>query len=637
MVSFSRLIIFLLAMTLLVSCANLQHQSKNSVELSVKFEDFQKVLSPQSSLLPLPKTDKSLVLMRMPTDKYTKLYQLNHNTKSFTLLYDAKKNISGIRRDPAFKGYYLYLDDNGDENYQIYQLGKDFKSVMKIFGKKGFTATITGFSLDGKRLYIRSNHLNKKVYSLFIFTTIDKSISVSLTPKKESFDGVVISENEQYAALYKAIGNNETHLYILNLRNKKLKKLLVKNATNYNPLFFHPTKPLLYIETNDGKDRAGCATVQFKKTNKIKWLYTSDKKDYSCGYNKISKYSILAESFDGKIKIRAFDGVYGKEYMLPVPENAIVTQLTKFPGDSNAYTRFITSNSPGEFYKFNLAKGVAAKLIPISSLNRSGLSSGDFASSYDVHYKSFDGLDIHGIIYAKKSWLSDGKKRPVILWPHGGPDGAERHLFHPFFQYWALNGYVVFAPNFRGSTGYGKKFETLNDKDWGGAHIADLIWGKRNIENLPYIDKDRFFIVGASFGGFSTLSAITEFPKEFKGAVAIVALANLFTFFKSIPPDPAWQNEFLTEMGNPVEDKVLYRERSPYFHAYKISIPLKIYQAENDVRTVKSEMDNFVKKVKSYNIPVEYEILQNDGHGLSRKDSWKKVLQGTIEFLNRIE
>ncbi|MCK5074315.1 MAG: S9 family peptidase [Bacteriovoracaceae bacterium] len=630
-----KLSILSLLMFALVSCSDL-HKNDNNNYSSIKFEDFQKVLSPRSSLFPIPGKDKSLLLMRMPGDEYAKLYSLQHKSKKFTLLYDASKNISDIFRDPTLKNYYLLMDNHGDENYQIYKLTSDYKSVKKVFGKKGFKAIIVGFSMDGKRIYIRSNHLNKKVYSIFVFSTKNQKLSSPLTPKNESFDGAVISKNEKYAALTKAIGNNETHLYILKIKNKKIKKLLAKKATNFDPSFFHPQNPILYIETNDEKDRTGCAKVQFEKSNKIEWLYTSDKKDYSCGYSKVSNYSILAERFEGKRNVRVFNGIYGKEYILPIPKNAVVSQVTCLPGDDYAYTRFVTSNSPGEFYKFNITKGASAKLIPVSSLNLSGLTSKDFASSYDLHYKSFDGLDIHGIIYAKKSWLNEKKKHPVILWPHGGPDGYEMHVFHSFFQYWVLNGYVVFAPNFRGSSGYGKKFETLNDKDWGGGHIADLIWGKRALEKLSYVDKDRVFIVGASFGGFSTLSAITEFPKEFKGAVAIVALANLFTFFKSIPPDPAWQNEFLTEMGHPEKDKILYRERSPYFHAHKISIPLKIYQAENDVRTVKSEMDNFVKKMKSYNLPVEYEVLENEGHSLAKRESWQKVLQGTVEFLDKI-
>lgn len=627
--------LFSFLIIILISCSNSQ-KNDSSNYTSVKFEEFQKLLSPRSSMLPLPGVDKSLILMRMPSDEYVKLYRLNHSSKKFTLLYDAKKNISSLLRDSTLKNYYLLLDNNGDENYQIYKLANDYKSVTKVFGNDGFQVTIVGFSMDGKRIYIRSNHLNKKVYSIFVFSTKDQKISSQLTSKDESFDGAIISKNEQYAALIKAIGNNETHLYILNLKNKKLTKLLAKKATNFNPSFFHPQKPILYIETNDGKDRVGLAKIDFTISNELEWLYTSDKKDYSSGYNKISNYSVLVETFDGKVNVRIFEGIFGKEYVLPIPKNAVVAQVSRLPGEDYAYTRFVTSNSPGEFYKFNITQGASAKLIPISSLNRSRFTSKDFASSYDLHYKSFDGLDIHGIVYAKKAWINENKKHPVILWPHGGPDSHVMHVFHPFFQYWALNGYVVFAPNFRGSAGYGKKFETLNDKDWGGSHIADLIWGKRALEKLPYIDKDRIFIVGASFGGFSTLSAITEFPKEFQGAVAIVALANLFTFFKSIPPDPAWQNEFLTEMGHPEKDKVLYRERSPYFHAHKISIPLKIYQAENDVRTVKSEMDNFVKKMKSYNIPVEYEILEGDGHSLAKRDSWQKVLQGTVEFLNKI-
>ena len=126
---------------------------------------------------------------------------------------------------------------------------------------------------------------------------------------------------------------------------------------------------------------------------------------------------------------------------------------------------------------------------------------------------------------------------------------------------------------------------------------------------------------------------VTQYPKEFKAAVAMVAIGNLFTFLKSIPPDPAWQGEFLTEMGDPVKDKKLYRDRSPHFFAKNVSIPLKIYQAENDTRTVKAEMDNFVAELRKHQIPVEYEILKNEGHRISRTENWEKILQGTVDFL----
>ena len=223
----------------------------------------------------------------------------------------------------------------------------------------------------------------------------------------------------------------------------------------------------------------------------------------------------------------------------------------------------------------------------------------------------------------------------MVIWPHGGPDSFEMHQYNRLFQFLALNGYIVLAPNFRGSTGYGKKFETLNDKDWGGGHIKDLIWAKKELVKRPYADPERFFIFGGSFGGFSTLSAITQYSSEFKAAVAFIAIGNLFTFMKSIPPDPGWQSEFLTEVGDPVKDEKLLKERSPFFHVEGIKLPLKIFQAENDIRTVKAEMDGFVAKLLQNNIPVEYTVLKDVGHSLDRKEARLELFEGAVLFFNQ--
>ncbi len=510
----------------------------------------------------------------------------------------------------------------------------DGRSIEKVFGNDGFRAEVVGFSKDSNTLYLRSNHENKKVYSIYELE-IGSTAPRRLTDGKESWDGFEISDDQRFMVLQRNVGNNETHIFRLDPRTKKTQRLFAEKGTNFDIYFFHPEKPVLYVDSNLNRDRMGCATIDLSaRSPKLRWEHVDDKKDLSCNYSKSSNTSTITEQFDGQINIRLFDGVFGKELETPIPSKVVATNFSALRADDYAFVKLTSADNPGDFYRFKLSDGKKAKLEPISKLNLSSIPQSEFGKSYDIRYKSFDGREIHGVIFAKESWVAGAEKRPMILWPHGGPDHHEMHIFSPLFQYWVLNGYVVFAPNFRGSTGYGKKFETLNDRDWGGAHIKDLVWGRRAMAQKPYIDPERTYIVGASFGGFSTLSTITQFPTEFRAAVGMVALANLFTFYKSIPPDPAWQMEFLTEMGHPEKDAALYKERSPYFHANQIKIPLKIYQAENDVRTVKPEMDNFVARLRELNIPVEYEILEKEGHQPTRAENWQKVMQGTVEFLN---
>ncbi|MCH2533833.1 MAG: alpha/beta fold hydrolase [Bdellovibrionales bacterium] len=598
---------------------------------NVAFSEFQKVLTPRSKLFPINEGTESLLLIRQPKDKYTKLYKLNHKSKKFTLQYDAGQNINYLTRDRSFKNFYFLMDDNGDENYQIYSFDPETKTTQHIFGKAGFKAMPMGFSNQPEFMYLTSNHQNKAQYTAYRLNLKTGELKLLTQSKINIYSGLV-DPRGRYIAVSDYLGNNEVRLYLINLKTFKTTKILSKASTVYKPAFFHPTKNELYISTNQNKDFMGCAKVNLNNPSKINWVFSDKNKSISCDYRSESNISFKTISQKGRINVEMYSGVYNKKLNVNFPEKSLIGSFSEVSNSTKAIVKISSANNPGTFYIFDYEQNT--KLEPIFDLNISSIKNSEFANSYDFNYKSFDGLKIHGIIYAKKQWVNSDIKRPVILWPHGGPDSYEAHVYHPFFQYWVQNGYVVFAPNFRGSSGYGKTFETLNDKDWGGGHIKDLIYGKKALEKLNYIDSDNIFIVGASFGGYSTLSAITQYPNEFKGAVAIVALANLFTFMESIPKDPTWQNEFKTEVGDPIKDKKLLKERSPYFFADKVQIPLKIYQAENDIRTVKAEMDNFVKQLNKYNIPVEYEVLKNEGHGLSRKESWKKVMQGTIEFLN---
>lgn len=597
------------------------------------FSEFKKIGSIRT-LIPLNNGQESLVHASQSGDPYSKVYILKHATKKLVQKYDAGQNVGGILADKQRENFYVLVDNNGDENFKISRLNLKTGKTEPVFGNDGAQVTPVGFSGDGKRLYVRSNHENKAVYSLYVIDVASKKID-RLTDGKENFDGGVVSNDESKIAAFQTIGNNEVHVKMLDLKTKTVQPLFVEKATVYEPTFFSPDDQYLYLNSNAGADRTFCARVKVGDT-KLETVKADAAKDYNCDFDERFQLTFVEESFDGRKNLKIFRDLFGDEVKTPLPSNANISNFTMVIKSNQAVAKVSAADSPGDFVTFDLKTGDKGKLTKITKLNQSKIPDNDFAKSYDLRYKSFDGKDIHGIVFAKESWVKKGEKHPAIVWPHGGPDHHDSHVYSGLYQFWNMNGFVVLAPNFRGSTGYGKNFETLNDRDWGGAHIKDVVWGKRELAKLPYVDPDNIFIVGASFGGFSTLSAISQFPGEFKGAVAIVALANLFTFMKSIPPDPGWQNEFLTEVGDPVKDKALYEERSPYFHADKVKTPLKIYQADNDVRTVKAEMDQYVAKLRELKIPVQYEILEKDGHGIARTENQTKAFEGSIKFLRSL-
>ncbi|MBI3297954.1 MAG: S9 family peptidase [Elusimicrobia bacterium] len=599
----------------------------------VPFAEFEKVLAPDGRVWPLDNGEASLAVIRLPKDDYPKLYRLEHDSGEFKRLLDAGRPIRELWRDYQGERWYFLRDENGDENFQIHRLSDDFRGHAVVYGHKGRRATIVDASPDGKRLYVLSNHEDKAVFRLYrVDAATGKDEAVS--PPGLSVDAAVIDPYEKRAALTQSFGNNESRVSLLDLSTKEAKPLLARPDTVFEPAFFHPEKDELWLVSDEGRDRTGCAKVDLSSPT-LAWTFVDDAKDLSCAYDRRADLSILSERYDGRGVMRLFEGVFESEAKTPFPDRSFASDLAWIRGSTRALVRLRAYDNPGDYYAFELWDGAQQELTPVSRLNRSAIDPKLFGQSRDLRYTSFDGLEIHGIVYAPEAWAADGVRRPAIVWPHGGPDWAESHDWRAIFQFWNLNGFVVFAPNFRGSLGYGKRFETLNDRDWGGGHIEDLVWGKRELAKLPFVDPERVFIAGGSFGGYSTLQAVTKHPTEFRAAAAFVALANLFTFLKSIPPDPAWQSEFGREVGDPVKDEALLRERSPYFHADKVKVPLRIWQAANDVRTVQSEMDAYVAKLKELGTPVEYTVLADEGHGLQRKESLEKVLQGTVDFFRK--
>ncbi len=248
------------------------------------------------------------------------------------------------------------------------------------------------------------------------------------------------------------------------------------------------------------------------------------------------------------------------------------------------------------------------------------------------------GLRFQQFLYRPKEENIDNKtlKFGAILSIHGGPTAQERPLFDyaGLYQYLANNGLVVIAPNFRGSTGYGKSFEKKIYHDWGGNELRDLEYATKWLKSQKWIDANRIGVFGASFGGFATLGCITRLPQyNWKAAVDIVGPSNLVTFAKAVPEH--WKR-FMGELaGDPEREEDFFNERSPIFYVDKINptTSLLVIQGANDPRVVKNESDQIVDRLKSKNLDVEYMIFEDEGHGFTKYSNLVKALNRSADFL----
>jgi dipeptidyl aminopeptidase/acylaminoacyl peptidase len=235
------------------------------------------------------------------------------------------------------------------------------------------------------------------------------------------------------------------------------------------------------------------------------------------------------------------------------------------------------------------------------------------------HYRSSDGLDIPAYLTLPKGLPA--KNLPLIVHPHGGPWARDSFGYDTYAQFLSNRGYAVLQPNFRSSTGYGKKFLNAGNGEWGRKMQDDLTWGVKALVAAGIADPAHVGIAGGSYGGYATLAGVAFTPNVYAAAVAIVAPSNLITLLDAIPPYwEAGRKQMYTRMADPTtpSGKALLIAESPLTQAKSIVTPLLVVQGKNDPRVNIRESDQIVAAVRDNGKPVEYLVAPDEGHGFAR-------------------
>jgi dipeptidyl aminopeptidase/acylaminoacyl peptidase len=261
--------------------------------------------------------------------------------------------------------------------------------------------------------------------------------------------------------------------------------------------------------------------------------------------------------------------------------------------------------------------------------NRPELEKYKLAKVKPIQYKARDGMTIYGYLTTPAG--REAKNLPMVVFPHGGPWGRDLWGYDPYAQWLSNRGYAVLQPNFRASTGYGKQYLNAGDRQWAGTMHTDLLDGEDWVIKQGIADEKKVCIMGGSYGGYATLAGVTFSPDAFACGVDIVGPSNLNTLLKTIPP--YWSTllaVFHKRMG---EDEGFLKSQSPLFKADQIKAPLLIGQGANDPRVNKAESDQIVAAMRKNNKPVEYYVFPDEGHGFARPENRTAFNAASEEFL----
>jgi dipeptidyl aminopeptidase/acylaminoacyl peptidase len=526
----------------------------------------------------------------------------------------------------------LYSADKGGNEIDHIYLLKEDGSSQDLTPAAQEKANFYGWSLDKKAMFYGSNKRNPQFFDLYKMGVADWKASM-IYQNDEGLDVSGISWDEKTLALQKTLTTSENQLFLYDIASKKMMEISDPAAPgSYNASGFSKDGKSFFYITDAGKEFAylvqyDLATKERKTLFETNWdvmySYVSDKE----------KYRVIAINEDGKNVLKIKDNASGQDVAFPAIPDGDVLAVSISDSEKKMRLSVGTSKAPGNIYVYDFDTKELKKLT--ETLNPE-INPEDLVSAQVVRYKSFDGLEIPAIYY-KPLNAAPGAKAPALVWVHGGPGGQSRTGYFALIQYLVNHGYALLAVNNRGSSGYGKSFFKMDDLNHGDKDLKDCIWGKKWLQSQDYIDTAKIGIIGGSYGGYMTMAAMTFAPEEFKTGVNIFGVTNWLRTLKSIPPYwESFRKALYAELGDPTTaDSTRLYNISPLFHASKVTKPLMVLQGANDPRVLQVESDEIVAAVKKNNVPVEYVIFPDEGHGFVKKENEIKGYGAILTFLDK--
>ncbi len=575
--------------------------------------------------------DEKSILLDNNSSGIFNVYELNiADSATKPLTTSAKESFFAVDYLPGSNKFIYSADSGGNENSHLY-LSAIGDSVAKDLTPWPNTAnSFFGWSADKKSMYIQTNSRNPKFFDVWKLDTATWQHH-TVYQDDSGLAASAISQSERYIALVKSITTDKNEMYIFDSRNGRMIRVSNDNEATWNPMAFEKNDNVLYYTTNDGSEftylmRYNIASNTSEKMYEAKWDITA------MSLSEHEKYHTLILNEDGKNKVLLFDHATNKEVAFPEIKDGDVLSVIISPSEKNLLLTVGSSTSVANLYNYNVESKALQQLT--SNLNKE-IKQDDLVKAEVVRFKSFDGKEIPAI-YFKPLQADKDHKVPALIWVHGGPGGQSRIGFSNSIQYLVNHGYAVLAVNNRGSSGYGKSFYKMDNKDHSNGDLKDCVWGKKWLAEQDYIDSSSIGIYGGSYGGCMVLCGLC-FTNEFKVGVDLFGVANWLRTLRSIPPYwESFRKALYDEMGDPnTADSVRLKSISPLYNYEKIKSPLIVFQGANDVRVLKVESDEIVEGVKKNGVPVEYVVYPDEGHGFVKKENQQTTAKRTLDFLDK--
>jgi dipeptidyl aminopeptidase/acylaminoacyl peptidase len=529
-----------------------------------------------------------------------------------------------------------YISDyNGDEQWDIFFVSPKTGQVINITNTREISEESPTWSPNGRYLAYIVKPKTSSVFEIDIFDTLmrdTKHLTTDTPADKMNVNPIWSADSKLIFYTQQQAKGTDSNIFMAVVATGKHFLLTPHHLDEqlYTANDFSSGSGRLLITSNagNGYDNVGLLDLA---TKKIDWL-TQDKWEIEGGNFSPDGQSVTwTANVDGNTDIYVHDLASGKTTSLLLPKG-----VNRLGGAESAFTRDGSRllyyhngpTSPNDVWVYSVADG---KSQQITNSLVAGVHSDDMVEPFLVHYPSRDGKwTISALVYVPYNMARSGQNAAVV-YVHGGPTSQSVNSFSRIIQHMVNQGYMVIAPNYRGSSGYGKEFQHANLFDMGGGDLQDVLAAADFIKQTGYLDPKKLVLMGASYGGYMTMMGVTKAPDMWAAGVPIVPFVNWFTEIAN--EDPVLQQSDLATMGDPEANKDLFHDRSPIFFVDQIKAPLLLLAGGNDLRCPKEEAQQVVDAVKRRGGVAEYRVYENEGHGFARVENQIDAYKRVSEFL----
>lgn len=521
-------------------------------------------------------------------------------------------------------------DQGGNELDHLYVRERD-GSLRDLTPGENLKAEFLAWRRGGGAFWITSNERDPQVFDLYEYDAT--SYQRRLVYQNPGMLIADISRDGRWLAMVRPRTSADSDVFLVDLAGSSEPRLITEHTGNisYSVYEFTPDSAALIYATDEHGEFNQAWRYDLASGEKTP-LIAADWDVMFVVHSPSGRYRVSAVNADASTEVTILDTQTGRPVRLAGVPAGDLAQV-RFNRDETRIAFTVASDtSPSDVFTAPLSTGVATRLT--RALNPE-IDERLLVEATVERYRSFDGLEIPGILYRPRT-ASPDNRAPAIVLVHGGPGGQSRRGYSAMIQHLVNHGYAVFAANNRGSSGYGKTFFHMDDRRHGEVDLQDIVYARRYLETLAWVDGERVAIMGGSYGGYMVAAALAFEPEAFDAGIDIFGVTNWERTLNSIPPWwEAFREALYDEMGDPATDAERHHRISPLFHAQNIRRPLLVIQGANDPRVLQVESDELVAAVRANSVPVEYVVFPDEGHGFLRKENRITAQEAYLRFLDQ--